>query len=286
MKALAEETTEETPEPEAKPEPKPEPKKNVLTPTTLGGLPILGPEDMEWINFLVYAEPKVGKTRLVASAVDVEDCAPVLLIDTEQGSMSAKPYSGLQVVQIATYQDLLKVLKSLRELVAAELNGGPQFPYGTVIIDTMSELQRLAMDHILKKGMEKAAELDRIKDPDVPEIADHGRVLKQMHAVTRGFKNLPCHFLATSHAQVDTSRPTHPKAKPMFTGKFADEIAGQFDIVLYLYKKEVDGVQKRIILTEATDTTVAGDRTETLPTIMIEPTFPELFTYIKKEKSK
>lgn len=265
--------------------------KEILTPTNLGGLMVSSPQRMKKINFLVYGESGIGKTQLCASASLVPSCAPVLLIDCEQGSTSAKNFPKVSVVQPQTMTEVLQVLKSLREFAAKAASDDSEFefPYGTVILETATELQKLSMSDILKKGVEKAKALDRDKDPDVPEISDHGRVLNQMTNLVRAFRNLPCNFLLTCHASIDTTIASRPKAKPMLTGRFADELPGMMDIVLYMSarksKNDPQGPSYRTIQTATTAEAVAKDRSETLPKLMLETDFPEIFDYIEGNKT-
>lgn len=257
-------------------------EESVLTPTSIAGLDVYSPSEIEHISFLVYGEAGVGKTRLAASAVEVEDCGPVLLVDIEGGSSSAALYPGLDVVRASDYVDFAKIYKWLRTEEAAK----GRLPYKTVIIDSITEAQKLGMDHILKETAKKAKEeKDRDKDPDVPEMSDYGRSRNQMTQMIRAYRNLGCTTIFTALEQVDLSRPSQPKAKPLLFGKFADEVSGYLDIVLRMYKREDKrgdkNVIRRVILSESTGDIIAKDRSDKLPTIMPDPTFKEIYETIR-----
>jgi len=261
------------------PKPRPKPNLEVLTPGNLGGLTIYHPEQLEWINILFYGEAGVGKTRLAGSASEVAECLPVLLIDVEAGSTSVAMYPGIDIVRVTTYEELVEIYNDLKTIEAKEGN----LPYKTIILDSITEMQKLGMEAVLKRTVERAHERGDDKDPDQPDFGDWAKNANQTRRMIRAFRNLECHTIFTALAQVDSSRPTKPKAKPYLNGKMADEVAAFLDIVLYMYKKADDTTETvhRVLLSSGTDEIIAKDRSDKLPSLIIDPTYKDIHNFIK-----
>ena len=64
------------------------------------------------------------------------------------------------------------------------------------------------------------------------------------------------------------------------SGKLAKEVAAFLDIVVFMYMREMEidneTKQTRLLLSQATDTCTAKDRTAKLPQVMIEPTMASI----------
>jgi hypothetical protein len=74
------------------------------------------------------------------------------------------------------------------------------------------------------------------------------------------------------------------KTKPALPGKLSAEIAGFVDIVVYYYKKTIDGEIKRLLLTTGTEQQIAKDRSDRLEPVIEDPTMSTLFNAVFKEK--
>src|SRR6188472_1547478 len=95
------------------------------------------------MNLLIYGEPGVGKTRLAGSAADHEDTAPVLILDVEGGVTSLRHRNDIDVIQVRDIDTIVKVHDELHK----EKGGG----YRTVVIDSLSELQKLDMRTVMQE---------------------------------------------------------------------------------------------------------------------------------------
>src|SRR6516164_6984442 len=128
----------------------PEPEKK-LTPETIAGLRITSPEEYQWLNMLVYGDPGVGKTRLAGSAVLVPEMCPVLLMDFEGGTLSlAGDMREIDVVRLTSWEKVDRLYGSLYDIN----------PYKTVVIDSLSELQKFSMSEIMRAVVQKDASRD------------------------------------------------------------------------------------------------------------------------------
>jgi hypothetical protein len=78
---------------------------------------------------------------------------------------------------------------------------------------------------------------------------------------------------------------------PSLSGKLAGEVAAFLDIVGYLYVKPVQGEggevkDKRLLLTQKTETIVAKDRTRSLPMVLEDPEMQKIFDLINATGKK
>lgn len=242
-------------------------KEVQLTPTTMGGLKITKVEDRsEGINILIYGDSGVGKTILAGSASAVPEMSPVLVIDIEGGTESLKhSYPNVDVVRVQTWDEM--------QLVYNELYAGNS-GYKTIILDSLTEIQKLNMYGI----MEKAAKKNANQDPDVPSMREWGINLEQCRKLVRAFRDLPMNTIVTALAKDDKNERTGKvTTRPSLSGKLAGEVAAFLDIVSYYYVKAVVQDDKAVIferklLTQMTDTKIAKDRSGRLPQVVNAPT--------------
>lgn len=224
-------------------------------------------EAPQWRKFLIYGDSGAGKTRLAGSAQSSGMMAPVLLVDVEGGvSTLLSCYPDVDVVRIKSWKEMQQLYDELFDM---------NHTYRTVIIDSLTEVQKLNLNDIMVK-----ANASNPKVPlDVPSMREWGISLEQMRKFTRAFRDLEMNVIFTSLAdsgrEVNTGKPY---AKPLLTGKFVNEVQAFFDQVFYLYVKEVENeegnrVPLRVLQTGATENFVAKDRSGKLPTYLADPTF-------------
>lgn len=221
---------------------------------------------MAFVNFLVYGDPGVGKTVLSASADLVPDMRPVIFVDIEGGTFSIREkYPEVKVVRVQSFEEMQKVYDAL----LMEDHG-----YQTVVLDSLTEIQKFSMYEIMRMVVKK----DSDRDPDVPSMREWGKNIEQIRKFVRAFRDLPMHTIFTALAKTDKDQRTGAvKTTPSLSGKLANEVAGFLDIVGYQYNKVIDGQIRRFLLTTATDSQVAKDRSGLLPQVIEEPTMERLF---------
>jgi hypothetical protein len=213
-----------------------------------------------WLKLLGYGDYGVGKTRLVGSAVLVEQMRDVLFIDCEAGDLTIvtetdKDYSEaakdyMDVVLVKTFKELAKVQEFLKvhcrlrdegdedKLKELELklmpDSDPDKParkYRTAIIDSLSEADSFSMYQLL--GITDKTRLD--EEVASPEWAEYKRNYNQMLRLVRAYRDLPMHILmtaASTYAQDDTKKMIY---QPALTGRLSKACQGFMDIVGYMH---------------------------------------------------
>lgn len=250
-------------------------QSDVLTPATLGGLEISSVvEQAEYFNMLVYGDSGVGKTVLAGSSFAVPEMSPVIFLDIEGGTLSLKSkYPEVEKVRISSWAHLSAVFNDLK--------ANPN-KYKTVVLDSVSELQQLGMDEIMYRAVKKAEEEGDERDPDLPSIGEHGKSNERMKKVIRHFRDLPMNTIFTALERIDVDKKGRKHIKPLLSPKLSDQITGWLDVVVYMYKKEIDGEIKRVLCTEATDEVTAKDRSDNLPPYLPDPTMATIYDLTMK----
>lgn len=259
----------DAPKPELEPESEPT-TIEVLKPGMIGKLQIASVSDTPFnFNLLVYGKSGVGKTRLAGSAAAVVGMAPVLCIDIEGGTFSIRDvYPGVHVVRVTNFKELQEVYDYL-------FSG--QHPYKTVIVDSLTETMKFSMLGIMEDLVIK----EPARDPEIPSVREWGKNIEQMRRFIRAFRDLEMNTVFTALANdVKNAKTGAIEKKISLNGKLADEAAAFLDIVVYMYTKVVDGGNKRLLLTIATEDVIAKDRSAKLPPVLEEPTMQQIFDLV------
>jgi phage nucleotide-binding protein len=263
------------------PKPTINPKEGKVTPltlTTLGNLPIKKVQNRSgFLNILVYGDSGVGKTTLAGSADAVPQLRPVLVIDVEGGTESlVRQYPNVDHIRVTTWREMLQVANALQQGTSG---------YQTIVLDSLTEIQKISMTHIMQELVKEKPEAD----PDVPGIREWGKNLEHMRRLVRHFRDLHLNVIFTALSKTDKD-PLALKREtlPSLSGKMAAEVSGLLDIVAYMYMRQVkeDGKDKqlRLLLTKKTERQVAKDRTNSLDTVVQDPTMQAIYDQIHKTK--
>lgn len=223
------------------------------------------------VNMLIYGESGVGKTLLAGSADDVPAMRQVLFIDVEGGTLTLKnKYPNIKSVRVKTWHDMQAVYDELYKN-----NHG----FTTLVIDSLTEIQKLSMSTVMRKLVDDHEE----RDADVPGIREWGINIEHTRKFVRAFRDLPVNTIFTALVQSEKNNRTGAmKRKPSLNGKVKDEVAGFLDIVVYLYIKEIDQANKRMLLCSQTEDTVAKDRSNSLPQTIENPTMSAIWENLHK----
>jgi len=240
----------------------------------IAGLPVQRvSEKQPFVNMLIYGESGVGKTRLAGSSDAVPEMRNVLLIDVEGGTLTLRDtYPNIETIRITTWSQMQDVYDELYN---------DRHGYTTIIIDSLTEIQKMSMSKIMQKLVEEHDE----RSEEVPGLREWNINLEQTRKFVRAFRDLPVNTIFTALMRADKNPRTGAlRRKPSLSGKIADEVAAFLDIVVYLYAKEIDGEQKRILLCGQTEETIAKDRSNNLPLLIEEPTMAAIWENLHQTK--
>lgn len=240
-----------------------------LSAKSLGGLEIRKLEEREaFYDIFIYGDAGVGKTVLSGSADAVPQMRPVLIVDIEFGTNSLrKTYPKVDVIQVKSWEEVEKIKEALSDT---------EHGYQTVVWDSHTELQKLNLYYIMKKaGLSPTA--------DKPGWDEWGLSLEHMRKLVRDIKRLPINTIWTALLEEEKDKRGNILKRPLFTGKFKKEAPALFDEVFFYYMKEIDDPDTgetrnaRVLLTEATETAVAKDRSGNLGLYTVDPTMEIIY---------
>lgn len=202
-----------------------------------------------YINILIYGDYGVGKTTLAASSVCVPEMRDVLLGNVESGDMSIEDdlFEGLDTVDIQSYRQFARLYEFLRlhcryrdtnderalRALEEQFRGEPvETPrrYRTVIIDSLTEVQKLAMYQLL--GI-TVGEHPLDVEPESPQFKEWGSSAEMIRLLVRSFRDLPMHTIFVCSQSVDTDDKKKRFITPALPGKLANEVQGFLDVVGY-----------------------------------------------------
>ena len=244
----------------------------VLATSKPGTLDIRSLALTEWyLKSLVYGSPGVGKTVLVASAEDVDAMCPILFCDAEGGTLSIRNRK-FDVVRIDSYETLRSLLQFLRS----------DHSYKTVILDSLTEIQRIMIKHIVREAVKDDPKHDR----DVPELRDYLRLADRMRTLIRVLRDLPIHLQITClDRETRDERDGTIVISPALMPSLAGEVCAFVDLVGYLavsQNKETGEVIRRLIV-QPTGKYESKDRSGALPGVIDGPTMKFIYGTISKK---
>lgn len=234
---------------------------------------------MPFLNLLIYGEPGVGKTLLASTAEDHTDTGPVLHIDIEGGLVTVRKRKNYSAVSA---RNIDKVEQTHDALDIALRDGN--CPYKTVILDNISEFQKLDMRYVMADAKAKAKDPDRV-DLDVPSQREWGKSGERMRRIIRGFRDLPIHTIAIAWMGSEHDDNTNITSYyPLLPGKLRGEVPGYFDIVGRLTAKTSNNGAdiSRALQVTATNRVIAKDRTNSLGGLIENPTIPLMWELINE----
>ncbi|MDA3833522.1 MAG: ATP-binding protein [Spirochaetales bacterium] len=232
------------------------------------------------IKMLIYGTAGAGKTTFGATAMDHEATAPVLFINAEGGMLSVVDKDPA-AWDLNSYDELEEVFWFLAK---------GDHKYKTVVIDSLSELQMLNLDSIMKKNMQKTTGKNKREDQFDIWLEDYGKSTQQMRAMVRRFRDLPMHVIFTCLESSSMDDKKVESIHPALTPKLRGTALGYMDIVGYLYTKqeEKDGETETVrqMLVQPYEKWEAKDRSGKLGTTFNEPTVPKMMDIIAGKGGK
>lgn len=223
----------------------------------------------EGLKLLLFGDAGVGKTRMAASAHFIESMRPVLLGSAESGLSSLlkdRRFDDLDVFELVDKrQDPEAVLSRVEELFELAQD------YKTVIVDTLTEVQRYGLMYL----SEQPAGWTAYRNPKRISLPTYGASLLQTGTLVRSFRDLPINVIFTAHVRRATmSLDGHDYIVPSVTGQQWKDVLAAFSEVFFMYTKAAvslnepeKGVRYKII-TKPFENIKAKDRELDLPVAM------------------
>jgi phage nucleotide-binding protein len=148
--------------------------------------------------------------------------------------------------------------------------------YEAVVLDSLNEMQAIAMQNVLK-------EFPKVARPynSIPGESDYGKQLWDFEQMYRAFVSLPMVVIFT--AQVDQKQFSTDAILPQLTGKkTARNLLRFMDVVGYLYLSN-EKTDERTMLFKSTQF-VTKDRSGTLPAALVAPTPEKIMACFSQRK--
>jgi len=227
-------------------------------------------ESIEHISVFIYGEPGAGKTFLAGTAQDHPDTSPVIIFDIEGGVTTLRRRKDIDVIQIRSVKELEQKYNEL----AADTSGH----YKTVIVDSLTELQKLDMRDIMEEQYQRKPDTT---DKDVPSQREWGKSGEHIRKIVRAFRDLPMNSIFTALAALDKDEGGVVTFYPDLPGKLRVHIPGFVSIVGYLSAIEEKGEIQRRLQVAKTRRVIAKDRTDSLGQLIESPTIPLMWEKIQ-----
>ena len=172
------------------------------------------------VKGLIYGDSGVGKSFLAATAP-----RPLVLLTEMNGQASishSNPSAG--IIHITDANMLAGVLRDIQE------DPDTYEDFDTIVIDSLTETQRMIRDRILSKK----------KSGSSMQIQDWGKMAEDMRAMVRRIRNLKKNVICICLMESETEESTGTRhLRPAFDGrKTGSEIAQYFNFVGFLYAQQ------------------------------------------------
>ena len=199
---------------------------------------IAASERKPYIKAIIYGPSGAGKTTLAVSGHDTPGLGPVLVVDIEEGTISAAHTSAIVTDKIETKEHIDEVLLGFK-------HKRPEYQkFNTIVIDTGTRLQMVILDHCIRKTIKKRSQTRDIDDVHLKDWGDCGKVMRR---IIGEFLALDKHVIILAHSRdiypnVPEGAPPKPPTDtvPDFTPALSKTLRGYADYVWYLKEHEGD----------------------------------------------
>jgi hypothetical protein len=222
------------------------------------------------LTMVVHGESGVGKSWLADTAP-----GPRLILDVEGGVNFTPSAKTEWDVRGEPPEVKVRDLKAVQDAYAW-LNSG-KHPFNSVVIDSLSEMQKRAVDNIAGSAQMKTQ--------------DWGTLLRKMEGMVRAFRDLTMHpshpittvvFVCGTKAESETGR-----LRPNLQGQMGTTLPYYVDVVTYLANVPGDDVGeyvRRAHFVPLGDVT-AKDRTNKLGSHLDNPTIPAIRSLVYEKEA-
>ena len=202
-------------------------------------------------KLLVIGEPGAGKTVLAASFP-----GPLLYLDFDGKVDSAALFykgneeilNGVDVRDLtpkAGFDPIVELQKIYeKELIPGEQSGN--FPFKTIVIDSISAFSTAALRHIIETN--PGIQGVQTKQGKIPSPSHYGILLREFQKLIPSLLSAPCNVVMCAHTDTYKNETGVIIKAPMMDGSFSGKIAQYFKEIWNLH---VDEKGRRIARTQA-----------------------------------
>jgi len=195
------------------------------------------------IKLLIHAYPGSGKTRFLKTVLDVPEFNPTLLIDFDGGLRTIQSY--VEVIPKMEFLRMDKTAFKKDKLTTVSITSALDLdaifdyifnrdhPFNTIAVDSLTEINRLAMDTALKINELSEVKVTDVKVPEWPEY-------KKSHAIMvrflRTLRNSKFNVICTAQSKSDKKAglggdSVVTRIYPALIGQLSQESEAIFDFV-------------------------------------------------------
>lgn len=188
-------------------------------------------DDDDNVNLLIYGDSGVGKTILCGSDDKVLFVAP-----EDQGTLSAKRQgSTADKWPVKKWDDIYEAYEYFYDMA----DSGEEIPYNWLCLDSLTELQSLAMAGILEDAVRENPD----RDPDIPALQDWQKYYNMVERLIKGFNSLPVNVVYTAISRPATMPDGTEKLIPNLQGKkdmYAKTVSSWMTAFGYMSHKRIN----------------------------------------------
>lgn len=167
---------------------------------------------LDYAKVVLYGPPGSGKTTMGATFPNV------LFLSAESGLLSIRD-KAIDVWTINEWEDAEEAFAFLRK---------GDHPYKSVVIDSLTEVQKKLHEHIVRKFPGKRRDYE-----DLMSQSDWGYAIDRMRKMCRAFRDLPMNVVFIALDQTETTEE-ESTTKPALSGKtLSTELLGWVDAAIY-----------------------------------------------------
>jgi phage nucleotide-binding protein len=217
---------------------------------------------MRNLSILIYGEPGMGKTVLGASALEVPDLCPMLMLDREcnVGSIESKVHDvavaelGKNPVKDKINRVIIKKVADIEKVLEFALNHDV---YKSYLNDSLTAFSSMN----LRESANSGKVIKSLLDINPAQIQHYGHNLLLIQQVVDLFKNVPALVYYTALEDIDKIEgELVMRVRPDFPGKLSREVMAQMNIVGNMSIKQ--GTNNRELRFQPTNRVVAKDASE------------------------
>lgn len=228
-------------------------------------------------NVLYYGKPKSGKTTHAAS---VAKLGRIEYIDAEAGLKNqALVQFGVPTANIHPNRE---ITMDALDALFWELKDDPPT---ALVWDSISESHKKLLALTAQRRYERdIAAGKKVWEQYAIELGDYGVNTNEMRTLSRQFRDLECHTAFVALEKRDQDDKTGiVQYGPDMTAKLAEDILGYVDVICHTYTIMNGDEQQCWGAFRTFDLHVAGDRFNTLPPRLINPSMDRIIKYLTFE---